>query len=361
MVPLPSPTTAASADDDDDDEGNVPPAAIDLLGARRPAPKRPYLFGATYQPAHSKKRKPTDTGYIEDPVKRQMTTNRHLKKLERSIQMMEACTGASFVCVALPGGSSSATPRVMGRMSTALMRGIYTDPSAAELRDIVFREESRRGQPQVAAAAAPLALVPVPADAPAPAARQPLKLRHMRPGVMVKQLRALLPQPGQLPGTSKRNAPLGADAVRPEDWWPSDVAAAGGGGGGGGGDGDGAAAAADALVPVTSVRLADDYPLRKMSEPDVRCVHEAYSKYLFRREARRVAATVVKAAAAPTPTSGAAAAAGDGGGGGGGRHRASQPPPVPGVPGRPVRPAEPAAAAAGGGAAGRYAAQSVSV
>ena len=259
-------------------------AALDVLGAKsaeRPA-KRSSLFNAQNQPSRErreqgKRRRYETLEYIQDGPKRKAALNRYLNTLDKRIRQLESATGYSFVCVALPGGSYGQTPRVMGHMGTALMRGVYSAPGAAHLRSTILAEEAAPASAPAAAAAA--------------AGPQPLKPRRMKASVMIKQLRTLLPEPGQLPGTSVKGVQLGQDQLRPEEWWPSDVAPAV--------DTNGSTLAADGTVRASAsraVELSDKYPLKQMSVADLECVYDAFSKYLVKRTAERAAAAAADAA-----------------------------------------------------------------
>ncbi len=275
------------------EESGLGPAALDVLGggsaAARPA-KRRYQFNAQYQPSREQrergKRRCQNLEYIEDGPKRKAALNRYLNTLDKRIRQLESATGFSFVCVALPGGPHSQTPRVMGRMGTALMRGVYSDPGAAQLRKIILAENVATKP------AAPAVAVP-----PAAAPPQPLKIRKLKASVMIKQLRTLLPEPGQLPGTSVEGRQLGRDHLHPEEWWPSEASAVDAD--------DGGALSADGAVRASAsraVELSDKYPLKQMSVEDLGCVYDALSKHLVKHAAERAAAAASDAAANAAPS-----------------------------------------------------------
>lgn len=270
-----------------DEPSGLGSAALDLLGAAQSArpPKRGHLFSAQRQPTQeqheqAKRRRLAATEYIQDDAKRRATLNRHLKTLEKRIKHLESSTGASFVCVALPGGAHGGAPRVIGNMGSALMRGVYSAPGAAQLRSTILEEEA-------AAAPPPVPPVPPASNSSTGVAPRPLRLRKMKAPVMIKQLRTLLPAPGQLPGTDLQGAQLGQHQLRPEEWWPS----------------AGAAAAADGTAQagaVQAVRLSDKYSLKQMSVGDLQCVYDAFSRHLVKRAAATAAAAAVAAGAMPS-------------------------------------------------------------
>lgn len=263
-------------------------AALDLLGAAQSArlPKRGHLFSAQRQPTQeqheqAKRRRRAATEYIQDDVKRRTTLNRHLKTLEKRIKHLESSTGASFVCVALPGGVHGGVPRVMGNMGTALMRGVYSAPGSAQLRSTILDEEAAVAPPPV----------PPASSANSEVAPRPLKLRKMKASVMIKQLQTLLPAPGQLPGTGLQGARLVQGQLRPEEWWPSAVTVAAASAARGARTADGMTHASASRA----VRLSDKYPLKQMSLEDLQCVYDAFSKHLVKRAAAAAAAASVAA------------------------------------------------------------------
>lgn len=301
-----------------DDSHGVPAAALELLGAEPRAAKRSHLFGTERQPSRKQReqaiRRRFATEYIQDVTKRQATLNRHLKALDRDIRMLESSTGASLVCVALPGGAYGGKPRLIGHIGTALMRGVYSAPAAAQLRNVILEEAAAVKTTSPAASAVPQNSVPVASTASTRTTVQskqskalepkPLKLRKMSRSAMIKQLQTLLPQPGQLPGTNTTDVQLAQDVTRPEDWWPSDLASAEDAGADAAGQGNSSASASTAASASTravrGVQLSDKYPLKQMSIEDLSCVYDAFGKYLVTRVAYRGATAAAKAVCAAT-------------------------------------------------------------
>ena len=150
--PAPAAAAAAAAAAGAPHEG-LRGSALGLLGtglsaAGAGAPKRKSAFSSGNQPSLSsrkKRRKAMSLDFIQDPKARQVTLNRHLKTMEKTIKMLESSTGANLVCVVLPGGDpgSGKGLRVMGWVDTALMRGVYSDQVAVRTRGVILDEKAR--------------------------------------------------------------------------------------------------------------------------------------------------------------------------------------------------------------------------